>query len=745
MFRIPKGLPCVLIACFATTAHAGTYTFNDEEDDYDDQYLATAIELTGAVVDESGNPLKDAEISLIAWGDSSENDDLSTSTSSSGDFSLPDLSRRNALVKIELEGYYNEIVPVELQRPLAEDSIDIGTITLVARYDGRVRLIFGGDTMIARKYLDKDQDGVEGESSDLVHLDTIASDTEALFAYVRDVLESDDHTSVNLETAVTDDLSTPHDVKKHVFHTYPESLSVFRDIGIESVSLGNNHFFDYKDTGVSNTLDTLSDHGLGYYGGGNDESEARENRYTKTINALNLAFQGFNQQKGTNYGDDPLHIVAKDDPLIKGGALYLNSSNLSEFVTEEAPMCFTVPYFHGGTEYTWHQTDSMRDRFKSAIDDGAGIVMAAHPHYAQGVATYDGGDGPRYIFGSLGNFVFDMGFFESLRTYLAVVDVDHTTRGPQVSRVRLVPVWLDGYVPRLMVGHRFDRMARQLGHLSTNEGTFGDGINGATVFADNGQIVVASDTSEYATSDMNDFRLAEISSGTTGIIDLEEFGANDFLTRLTTDRAATCEIGRDIMMLGGFEDGDVDMDAHEGDRWSRSGSHFVQNSVTRSGTSAGVILRKDYHSKRSVLWIYNKIKVTAGKKLTITGFYKGDNAGDMNVGIRFYKSSGSSLSNTTMYNDEPGTYDWKRFSIDVTVPEDAAKMKVYLRGYPPDDGQARYFFDDVAIVEWDDQTHDATDGVDFATPNDWSYVRCDPDSGSSSLGVTLRHKTYTSK
>ncbi len=745
MFQIPRGLLCALIACFATTAHAGTYTFNDEEDDYDDQYLATPIELTGKIVDEAGNPLNDARISLIGWGDSSDNHDRSTETNSSGELSLTDLSRRNVLVKVELDGYYNEIIPVELQRPLAEDTIDIGTITMAARFDGRVRLIFGGDTMIARKYLDKDQDGVEGESSDLIQLDSIPEDTEALFAYVRDVLESDDHTSVNLETAVTDDLSTPHDVKKHVFHTYPESLSVFRDVGIESVSLGNNHFYDYKDTGVSNTLDVLSSHGLGYYGGGNDETEARDNRYTKTINTLDLAFQGFNQQKGTNYGDDPLHIVAKDDPLVKGGALYLNDSNLSEFITDEAPTCFTVPYFHGGDEYKWYQTDSMRDRFKSAIADGAGIVMAAHPHYAQGVATYDAGSGPRYIFGSLGNFVFDMGFFESIRTYLAVVDVDRTTRGPRVVRVRLVPVWLDGYVPRLMVGHRFDRMARHLGHLSTMEGTFGDGIDGATVFADNGQIVVASDDSEYTTSDMDDYRLAEISDGDTGVIDLEEFGANDFLAEITTDRAATCEVGRDIMMLGGFEDGDVDMDAHEGDRWSRSSSHFMQNSVTRSGTSAGVILRKDSNSSRSVLWIYNKIKVNAGKKLTITGFYKGDNAGDMDVGIRFYKSSGSSLSNKTMYSDDPGTYDWKRFSIDVTVPDDAAKMKVYLRGYPPDDGQARYFFDDVAIVEWDDESYDATSGVDFTTPNDWSYIRCDPDSSSADLGVTLGHKTYKSK
>ena len=627
MFRDLTGLLCAGLVFLASTAYAGTYTFTDEERSYDATYLATPIQLSGTLVDEAGSPVAGAAISLIAWGDSAENHGASAQAMTNGRFALDDLLRRNALLQVTHASFYTEIIPLDLQRPLDESVVDLGEIVLTARLAGRARLIFGGDTMLGRKYLDKDSDGIEGESGELIQPGSIAADSEALFRYVRDVLSSDDHTTVNLETAVTSDLSTPHAVKTHVFHTYPESLSIFRNVGIESVSLGNNHSYDYLDVGFSNTMSALNTHGLGFYGGGMNGGDARSQRLRRTIGGIDFAFQGFNQQKGTNYGSDPVHIVAKDSPIVKAGALYLDSNNLTEFVTEEAAACFTVPYFHGGTEYAWFQTAAMRARFREAIDHGAHMVMSAHPHRAQGVSLYDPGDGPRYIFGSLGNFVFDMGYFESIRTYLAMVDVDATPLGPQVSRVRLIPIWLDRYVPHMMVGDGLTRLGRQLGHLSTAEGTFGDGIDGATVFAENGRIVVAADPSQYATSDTLDARELELDDSETGLVEFSPNTASDSLARLTSDTPASCEVGRDIMFVGGFEDIDVDPKAHEGDRWTRSSTRFAQNSVTRSGSSAAVILRKSSNTGRSVLWIYNKIKVVPGKKYTITGYYKAENAG----------------------------------------------------------------------------------------------------------------------
>ena len=746
MFRASNGLLCALILCSSAVTQAATYTFITEEDTYDQQYLATPIQLKGKIVDEGGAPLPGAAISLIAWGDSSANHGRSAVAGSNGNFSVNNLVRRNALVRVALAGFYSEILPVELQRPLAENVVDIGVVTLLVRYSGRARLIFGGDTMLARKYLDGDDDGIEGEAEDLIHLGSVASDSEAIFAFVRDLLSSDDHTVVNLETAVTADLSTPHSVKTHVFHTYPESLSIFRNIGIEAVSLGNNHFYDYLDIGAQNTIATLTSQGLGFFGGGHDETDARQNSHTPTINGLDFTFQGFEEQIGTNYGDTPLYLVAKDAPIVKAGALQLCDNNLGVLSGIQGTGRFTVPFFHGGTEYEWFQTSNMRDWFRKAIDQGAGMVLSAHPHYAQGISLYDPGSGPRYIFGSLGNFVFDMGYYEALRTYLAVVDVDYTPLGPRVSRVRLVPIWIDGYVPRLMVGDGLERMARHIGHLSTQEGSNGDGITGATVFPENGRIVVAASPSEYATDDVVDSRQFNLSSGKTGTFDLDPYASSDYLARITSNKPATCEVGRDFMVLGSFEDVDVDDSAHEGDRWSRSGSRFVENSVTRNGTAAAVILRKSSESSTSVMSIYNRIKVTPGKKLTITGFHKGETTAKMEIAVTWVKPDGTAISTTTKYTKSAGTYDWTRFNIDVTVPSTAGSMTVYLRGYPPSSGQSRYFFDDLAIVEWDSTSYNVTSGSDFATPNDWQYVRCSTTSSNeTTLDLTLLHRVYESR
>jgi poly-gamma-glutamate synthesis protein (capsule biosynthesis protein) len=109
---------------------------------------------------------------------------------------------------------------------------------------------------------------------------------------------------------------------------------------------------------------------------------------------------------------------------------------------------FVVVMMHGGAEYTRELTKLQKDFSHSAIDAGADIVFGAHPHWTQGVESYQG----KYIFYSLGNFVFDQDFSEETKTGLAVqVSLQKEAGITTLQDITLHPILIENYgQPRLI-------------------------------------------------------------------------------------------------------------------------------------------------------------------------------------------------------------------------------------------------------------------------------------------------------
>jgi hypothetical protein len=200
---------CILISgCSGYGGSSDKQTsFTELEASFDEQYLHTPIGLKGQVIDEAGKPLSGAMVRLIGWGDASLNNERVAATDQEGWFSLPDLYRRSVLIRVEKGSYYVEIVPVDLQRPLSETMVDTGKIVMTEKKDGRVRMIFAGDVMFGRRYVDRDGDGVEGEPGDLIRPGSRLEDAKAITEYIRPILLMDDFTNVNLESPFITDTS----------------------------------------------------------------------------------------------------------------------------------------------------------------------------------------------------------------------------------------------------------------------------------------------------------------------------------------------------------------------------------------------------------------------------------------------------------------------------------------------------------------------------------------------------------
>lgn len=142
---------------------------------------------------------------------------------------------------------------------------------------------------------------------------------------------------------------------------------------------------------------------------------------------------------------------------------------------------FTVVSMHAGIEYTHKPNQAQIDFARAAIDYGADMVIGHHPHWIQEIEKYcpappaasqsekmpvgqaeSGCSNPKYIFYSLGNFIFDQMWSRETREGLAIkvtitaVGAGHdlSLQGPrspaQLESIELLPIIIDNYsTPRL--------------------------------------------------------------------------------------------------------------------------------------------------------------------------------------------------------------------------------------------------------------------------------------------------------
>lgn len=169
---------------------------------------------------------------------------------------------------VSAEGFLTEPILVD---PSAE-SIDVGLFARVAR-DGTPRLAmhFGGDVMLGRRFLSPERPGtarvITGDGAASAR--AVVSDLAPLFAAA-------DLSTVNLETVVGelgDDGAYPG--KRYLLQSPPEVTGLLDALGVDLVTLGNNHVNDWQKPGVDSTVEALDSAGIAHVGAGPDEAAAQ--------------------------------------------------------------------------------------------------------------------------------------------------------------------------------------------------------------------------------------------------------------------------------------------------------------------------------------------------------------------------------------------------------------------------------------------------------------------------------------
>lgn len=220
------------------------------------------------------------------------------------------------------------------------------------------------------------------------------------------LFQTADLSAINLENPISKRGSKYNLNKGIFFRAKPKYLHLLHDMGINMVTLANNHMFDYGMTAALDTINYLNKEKIDHVGFGLDRREASKGKIY-VIHGKKVRFIGLN----TVY---PINVdVRKNIP----GIYMVQANNLKEEIKRaKKGVDYLIALVHSGREYVFDPHKSKKELYRSMIDYGVDLILGAHPHVIQVTEKYKN----KMIFYSLGNMLFDQYRFKPTRDEMVV-------------------------------------------------------------------------------------------------------------------------------------------------------------------------------------------------------------------------------------------------------------------------------------------------------------------------------------
>ncbi len=442
-----------------------------------------------------------------------------------------------------------------------------------------------------------------------------------------------------------------------------------------------------------------------------------------------------------------------------GGAAYWRREHSSAVIEQvAAENDLVVVQLHSGFQFQPTPSSYVHKVVRYAIDAGADIVIAHHPHVLQGAEWYKG----KLIVYSLGNFIFDQDFFATFPSaFLRTV-----WEGEELLEARFVLLELAGYRPIPVTEEAAVRTGLDIWEKSVMSAVADRDINGdVRVFAseydedtvaahmrmrNNGVDVV---TSPPAEEDI----VLNLSRGE--IHDLDYDG-------LIFAQASGGEVllGRDLYGWGHFEDVFADGVLANGSQWKIEGSGRELMLAQGADSGIGHLRLSSKDSYRGDVFVRPVARIPLpshrlnqdvdGNRTAVPM----DGPASYSVRMRArLRGQGTPYLRISLYqfDDTNPTEDpnslpvgekdvpieieanntWQ--TIDIPVPEEvltvgdlrANMVMIYVRFGKPDQGTSMFDIDDFALIEWR-TTEDA--------PARYGCYKHVQNPGSNAVQVTLK-------
>lgn len=216
-------------------------------------------------------------------------------------------------------------------------------------------------------------------------------DYSSVLSEVQAATKKADYSIVNFECPVVSGAAKPIEKIGPNLRCTANGVKAIKYAGFDCATLANNHFFDYGEEGVAETIATLNKEGVEHVGGGMDLNEASRVLYKeidgKRLAVINCCEHEFSIATETSAGSNPLNPIQQ------------------YYAIKEAKTKadYVLVIVHGGHEHWQLPSPRMVETYRFFIEVGADAVVNHHQHCYSGFEVYQG----KPIFYGLGNFCFD--------------------------------------------------------------------------------------------------------------------------------------------------------------------------------------------------------------------------------------------------------------------------------------------------------------------------------------------------
>lgn len=182
--------------------------------------------------------------------------------------------------------------------------------------------------------------------------------------------------------------------KQYTFRLPPERVNLMQEMGIDMVTLANNHALDFGRDALLDTGLALEQAGIRYVGAGENLDRAKQLQ-TMEVSGKTIGFLAASRvipETSWNAGPTtPGMLTAYDSAIL-----------VEQIRAARETSDYVIVYLHWGIEREDRPQDYQRVLGQRCIEAGADMVIGSHPHVLQGIEYYQG----KPIVYSLGNFVF---------------------------------------------------------------------------------------------------------------------------------------------------------------------------------------------------------------------------------------------------------------------------------------------------------------------------------------------------
>lgn len=184
----------------------------------------------------------------------------------------------------------------------------------------------------------------------------------------------------------------------------PKSINGIKGLNPSLLTLANNHIMDFKEQGLKETIEVLTNNNINYVGIGENLSSLKKSHILENngvkIGIYVCAEREFSIATDEICGVNPLELV----------------ENLEDIKELKSICNYVIVLHHGGKEYYRYPSPMLKKVCNKMVEYGADLVVCQHSHCVGSYEEYKNG---KIIYGQ-GNFIFDMADNEYWNTSILV-------------------------------------------------------------------------------------------------------------------------------------------------------------------------------------------------------------------------------------------------------------------------------------------------------------------------------------